>query len=243
MLNYGGPFHKVVGVFAVPAAVVAAPDTALACSIDYAAPEPCDVSVRLFAAGKELALGRIVGPSAEWKTFTAAASNGSHEADRSVNVSGVHGTGSLAVVGARFVTDDGADQHILQHGRAARLEIDYAIFQPDLHERCQVVIAIHRDGVDDVCRYITRELTFDASERQRGTIRLAIPRLTLTDGTYAITIMIAKEGYYDTHQAVFYSINPSVYCCVSRLFEISVVGSGLIGSGTRHVLEGEWSLA
>jgi len=54
--------------------------------------------------------------------------------------------------------------------------------------------------------------------------------------------MVAKERYYDTDQAVFYSINPSVYCCVSRFFEMSVVGSGLIGSGTRHVLEGAWSL-
>jgi hypothetical protein len=41
---------------------------------------------------------------------------------------------------------------------------------------------------------------------------------------------------------VFYSINPSVYCCVSRLFEVAVVGSGLIGTGTRHVLDGVWCL-
>jgi len=73
-------------------------------------------------------------------------------------------------------------------------------------------------------------------------VRLTIPRLTLTDGSYAVTIMIAKEGYYDTHQAVFYSINPSVYSCVSRLCEVSVVASGLIGTGTRHVLDGVWSL-
>jgi len=93
-----------------------------------------------------------------------------------------------------------------------------------------------------LCRYITRDLVFDAGERPRGTVRLAIPRLTLTNGSYAVTIMIAREGYYDTHQAVFYTINPSVYCCVSRLFEVSVVGSGLIGTGTRHVLDGVWSL-
>ena len=123
-----------------------------------------------------------------------------------------------------------------------RLDIDYAISDPDLNERCQVVLALHKDGIDDTCRYIARDLVFDASRRSRGTIRLTIPRLTLTDGSYAVTIMIAKERYYDTHQAVFYSINPSVYCCVSRFFEMSVVGSGLIGSGTRHVLEGAWSL-
>ena len=74
------------------------------------------------------------------------------------------------------------------------------------------------------------------------TIRLTIPQLTLSNGSYSVTVMIAREGYYDTEQVVFYSINPSVYSCVSRLFEVSVVGAGLIGSGTRHVLDGEWRL-
>jgi len=161
---------------------------------------------------------------------------------RTLNVSGVHGTGAVVVTGARFVSADGGELHILEHGERARLDIDYAIFQPDLRERCQVVIALHKDGIEDVCRYITRDLLFDASRRQRGTVRLTIPQLTLTNGSYSVTVMIAREGYYDTEQVVFYSINPSVYSCVSRLFDVSVVGSGLIGSGTRHVLEGVWSL-
>jgi nucleoside-diphosphate-sugar epimerase len=50
------------------------------------------------------------------------------------------------------------------------------------------------------------------------------------------------KGYYDTDQTMFYSINPAGYCNVSRLFEISVVGVGLIGGGTRHVLDRMWSL-
>jgi lipopolysaccharide transport system ATP-binding protein len=105
-----------------------------------------------------------------------------------------------------------------------------------------VVLALHRDGIEDVCRYITRDLVFDADERARGTVRLTIPRLTLTNGTYAVTLLIAKEQYYDSDPVVFYSINPSVYCAVSRFFDVAVVGAGLIASGTRHVLEGEWSV-
>ena len=243
MLNYGSPFHKVAGVFVVPAHL-ADPDAAsLACSIDYASPERCDLSVRLYVAGRELSLGRIVESSADWKTYRALASEPTDGATkRSLNRSGVHGTGAVVVLGARFVSEDNRELHILEHGTTARLDIDYAVVKPDLRERCQVVIALHKDGIEDVCRYITRELLFDASERPRGTVRLTIPRLTLTDGSYAVTIMIAKEGYYDTHQAVFYSINPSVYSCVSRLFEVSVVASGLIGTGTRHVLDGVWSL-
>ena len=242
MLNYGSPFHKVAGVFAVPGPLVDSAES-LACSIDYASPEPCDLTVRLYVRGRELSLGRIVEAGNEWKTYTAmAADEAGDAAARSVNATGVHGTGSIVVMGARFVSDDDRELHILEHGDTARLDIDYAIFNPDLHERCQVVLALHKDGIEDVCRYITRDLVFDARERARGTVRLTIPRLTLTNGTYAVTLMIAKERYYDTDQVVFYSINPSVYCCVSRFFEVTVVGSGLIGTGTRHVLEGAWSL-
>jgi homopolymeric O-antigen transport system ATP-binding protein len=242
MINYGSPFHKVAGVFAVPGHLVDAA-TSFACAIDYASPEPSDLTVRLYVRGRELSLGRIVDAGTEWKTYTAlAVDDASDPAKRPVNVTGVHGTGSIVVTGARFVSDDDRELHILEHGSTARLDIDYAIFNPDLHERCQVVLAVHKDGIEDVARYITRDLLFDARERPRGTVRLTIPRLTLTNGTYAVTLMIAKERYYDTDQVVFYSINPSVYCCVSRFFEVSVVGSGLIGTGTRHVLEGAWSL-
>ena len=241
MRNYGSPFHKVAGVFAVPSDVVDA--EAMACSIDYASPEPCDLTVRLYVNGQALSLGRIVGASAEWTTYRAAAAQEAQDgSSRVLNASGVHGTGAVAVTGARFVADDGRERHILEHGRPARLDIDFAVFQPELRERCQVVLALHKDGIEDVCRFISRDLVFDATRRPRGTVRLTIPRLTLTDGTYSVTVMVAKEGYYDSDQTVFYSINPSVYCCVSRLFDVSVVGSGLIGKGTRHVLDGTWSV-
>jgi homopolymeric O-antigen transport system ATP-binding protein len=241
MRNYGSPFHKVAGVFAIPSALVDA-EAPLACSIDYASPEPCDLTVRLYLRGRALSLGRIVGPGAEWTTYRAAAAEEAHDASsRLLNASGVHGTGAVAVTGARFVADDGGEVHILEHGGAARLDIDFAVFQPDLRERCQVVLALHKDGIEDVCRFISRELVFDAARQPRGTVRLTIPRLTLTDGTYSVTVMVAKEGYYDSDQTVFYSINPSVYCCVSRLFDVSVVGSGLVGAGTRHVLDGTWT--
>ena len=242
MLNYGSPFHKVAGVFAVAARALDAAAEPLSCVVEYASPEPCDLSLRLFVGDEERSLGTLASGPAGWTTHVARAEDDGSGSTRSVNVSGVHGTGAVVVRGARFMSDNGDEQNILQHGAPASLDIDYAILKPDLDECCQVVVAIHKDGIDDVCRYITRDLRLDASRGVAGVIRLTIPRLTLTDGTYAITVMIAKAGYYDTDQPVFYSINPSVYCCVSRLFDVSVVGSGLIGSGTRHVLEGNWSL-
>ena len=105
-----------------------------------------------------------------------------------------------------------------------------------------MTIGFHRDGVQDVCRFIARDLSFDASH-PRGVARLEIPSLSLTDGIYTVSIMIAKEGYYDREQTTFYSINPEVYSARARLFEIMVCGSGLIGNGTIAVSTGRWSLS
>jgi hypothetical protein len=123
------------------------------------------------------------------------------------------------------------------------LLIDYEIRRPELIERAQVVVALHRDGVQDVCRFIARDLVFAARDGAAGTIHLHVPRVLLAEGTYTVTVLIAQEGYYDREQVIFYSINPCVYACVSRVLEIVVGGGGLIARGTAVVGEADWSIA
>ena len=160
---------------------------------------------------------------------------------RTSNASGVHGTGGLIIHAARTLDGDGHESHSLQHGEQASIELDYEVVDPSFDERPQIVIALHRDGVQDVCRWISRDLARStAPASRRGTIRLRIPRLLLTDGQYSVTILVAKEGYYDQPQTLFYTLNPGVYYCASRLFDIVVRGIGLIGSGTMTVAQGEW---
>ena len=160
-----------------------------------------------------------------------------------LNTSGVHGSGAIVVGGARVVGADGRETQSLRHGDAVTFQIDVNVIDPSLRERAQVVIALHRDGVQDVCRWISRDLMFDGAACPSGTIQLHIPRLLLTDGDYSVTILIAREGYYDRDQTQFFTINKDVYYCASRMFDIVVRGSGLIGSGTVSVAEGQWSAA
>lgn len=245
LLNYGTPFHKVAGVFAIPAAPGETRLSDMSCEVDYAAVSECDLVVRLFYRGQEAEVGVIAAASPGWSTWrpdTSSAAAAGRSPD-GLNITGVHGTGTFTVRDAQFVDRDGAELHFLSHGRAATLEIQYTIHDPGLHEKAQVVIALHKDGIQDVCRFITRDLLFNAGDRREGTIRLHVPSLQLTDGEYSVTIMIAKEGYYDSNPSLFYTINPDVYCCVSRMFDVTVTGSGLIGSGTINVGLGEWSLA
>jgi hypothetical protein len=120
--------------------------------------------------------------------------------------------------------------------------LGYRINQPGMSERAQVLIAFHRDGVQDVCRVITRDLLFDAARGVSGEVRLKIPRLWLGPGSYTVTVMVAREGYYDETQTRYFSLNPGVYACHSRALEIVVTDGGAVASGTVMVGEGEWSL-
>jgi hypothetical protein len=113
---------------------------------------------------------------------------------------------------------------------------------PELRERAQVLIAFHRNGVEDVLRVITRDLLFDERAAKCGVVTLRLPRLALAEGTYMVTVMVAEEGYYDRPQSVFYSLNPGVYDCLTKVMEIVVYGGGIVGSGTTIVAEGEWAL-
>ena len=54
--------------------------------------------------------------------------------------------------------------------------------------------------------------------------------------------MIAEHGYYDRRQTTFFAINPGVYSCLSKAFEIIVTGAGPIGEGTVTVKDAEWTL-
>jgi hypothetical protein len=54
--------------------------------------------------------------------------------------------------------------------------------------------------------------------------------------------MLAREGYYDREQTKYFSLNPEVYTCLSRVIEIDVRDAGIVGTGTGVVAEAEWHL-
>jgi len=239
LLNYGSPFQKVAGVFAVDRDIAARQDLALV--VESAADAAATLAVRAFAGERELESAAVrVGTGGWHRDEIALPPRTSSSADAAaVNVSGIQGTGSIVVRNAAFVDRAGVEVFVLDHGQPAALEIAYRIVDPSLSGRAQVVVAWHRSGVQDVCRFFARDILLEGVE---GTLRLAIDRLALTDGRYAITIMITESGYYDREQTTFYAVHPGVYCCLSRLFEVEIVNSGLVGAGTMAVAAGAWSV-
>lgn len=236
--NYGSAFHKAAGVLALGPA-----STDAKLVIDYWSEVAPDLAVEVFQDGQSAVLGRLAGEASAWNRTEldlSGAAWSAAETGLGINATGMHGSGALVVRAVRPVGPDGAASYSLRHGEPAGIEIDYDLVDPAFRERPQIVVAWQRDGVQDVSRWISRDLALDASAQSSGTIRLRIPRLALVDGQYSVTILVAKEGYYDRTQTLFYTLNPDVYCAASRLFEVIVRGSGLIGSGTVVVADGEW---
>lgn len=152
------------------------------------------------------------------------------------------GTNRIRVLDARFIDQAGAEIFFIRHGEPALLLIQYQINDTALHECPQIVVAFHRDGSFDTCRYICRNLMMDGTHDPAGTIEFLIERMPLADGHYTATVLIAREGYYDEEQAQYFTINPGVYACYSRILEFEVIGGRGFAAGTVFVGEAQWAL-
>jgi lipopolysaccharide transport system ATP-binding protein len=245
-LNYGSPFHKVAGVFTVPAPAADLEAAGFLVRVDYRSEVPCDLVLRTFLGTKPVGTEALPPADDAWVSHTAAFS-GSPEAQQRIaaeviNATGVNGTGVIAVDDVSVAGPDGAPTHFLRHGEPATFTIRFRVVDRSLRERAQVVIALHRDGVLPVCRFVARDLLFDGAATPEGVVTLALDRMVLGIGVYSVSVMIAAEGYLDREQTVFYSLNTSVYASLSRVMEFTVAGEGLTPTNIVFVGDGRWNV-
>ena len=240
-LNYGSSFHKVAGIFLVPPTLSARLD-ALALRVHYWSEQPCDLLVRMFIDGHGVSLGALPPAAGSWMSHRISLSDASEDQSASYSFDGVQGTGKIVVDDVRMLDERGEETHVARHGGRVSFVVDYRIADPSVNEHAQFMLIFHRDGVQLVCRVITRDLLFDGATTPRGSVRLDIPKLALSDGSYAVSVFVARENYFDEPQSVFYSLNPGVYYSLNRVFDMTVVGGGLVAGGAVFVAEGEWSL-
>jgi lipopolysaccharide transport system ATP-binding protein len=237
--NFGSPFHKVAGVITVDDAPDALADASLAVEADFWSESPCELTVRCFVRGQEKALGLLPASSGAWIT---GAADGRQLGPVLAAGSGRQGSGAIVVHRIRPIDDAGRDTFTFIHGQPFSLEFAYRINRPGLKERAQVLVAFHRDGVQDVMRSISRDLLFDEAIGREGVVAVRFPKLYLANGSYSVTLMLAKEGYYDETQSVYFSLNPGVYTCLTRALEIVVEGGGVVATGTAVVADADWNL-
>ena len=244
LLNYGSSFHKVAGTIAIPRAGVPLDRRRLSVAIDYWTDQACAMVVRCFVDGRETDLGPIPSVAGRWATVVAVPPvTADVQPPAVVTAAGRQGSGAIIVDSVRPMNDAQVETYAFKHGEPFELHLTYRINQPNLRERPQILLAFLRDGVQDVMRTICRDMLFDSDEALAGTVVVRFPRLPLANGAYSVTVMVAREGYYDEPQTIYFSINPGVYTCLTRAIDITVEGGGIVGTGTSAVTEGLWHVA
>jgi len=128
---------------------------------------------------------------------------------------------------------------IFEHGAPFTLRIGYRINDVNVAAP-QAIVVLHRQGVEDVCRLFCGSLELPPG--RCGEIVVDVARLAVGAGQYTISVAVTEAGYYDRQQTVFFSINPGMYDCWSRAFELQIVGGGVVASGTAVVLDARWTV-
>jgi ABC-type polysaccharide/polyol phosphate transport system ATPase subunit/SAM-dependent methyltransferase len=241
MLNHGSPFHSVSGSFV--GSKLGSLDLLSHFEVEYWMEADSDLLLRVFVNQESVDLGPLPTVAGAWNSHTAKIPSSSTLAPQNeINLAGIHGTGDITIIDILTLNELGQESFHFRHGEAVTIAIKFHIKRKDLCERVQILVAFLRDGVQDVCRVIDRDLIFDHTEHPIGTVFMHWNRMPLAPGSYAVSAIIAKEGYYDRPQSVFYSINPEVYSCISRGTEIIVQDGGAVASGTAVVETADWAI-
>ena len=245
--NFGAVEHK-VGLALFPMSEAAGAKLAAA-TLSFAAlsaaPVDADI-VFIDPSGAERVLHRLLTKAQEWEPITAALSStdreepqAAHGASKAENAR--QGSGRVVLSGFSLANREGETTFTLQHGEPMTVSFDYFINDPSLDEKCQIIFAIKRNGVEDVARVMGRDIRFNAAAARSGRIEARLDPLRLGVARYAITILIAKEGYFENHSGQFFSINPDVYDCEAACLEFDVADrKSPFSSGTGAVFDAQW---
>jgi len=245
MINHGSSFHKVVGVFAVPQSSLANLDD-LTIECDYWADQPCHLLLRCYFDQRPVELGALATTAGQWSTHVAHVrseqANASKASDLLVRGDGVLGSGNVIITRFAMLDDAGAEIYTVRHNEAVTFQIGFKIVKPDLRERAQVFIIISRNTVERLCKFMTSDLTFDASAVAEGVVEMRVEKMMLGAGQYSVAVEIAAEGYVERGMAKFFSLDPDVYHCLTHAQDFIVTESGWIGDGTVFEGEGQWRM-
>jgi len=244
MLNYG-LFNKVAAHFSVDPNFISNSDELKEIKLEVEAFSELDNSLlgAIELDEHELLLGKLEFIAGKHQRIIVSVDSQSsyNGFDRiKLNTSGYQGTGAVLIDGANIYSQDGKETFSIRHGDFVSLTLDYRIIDSNLFEYSDICLVIFRSGTrENICRILTRDLLLDG-KNPRGKLRLDIPKVILGSGRYSIWVFIAKHGYMDADQGIFYSLNPGVHLSQPDVIEFEVTG-GVLTVNTAFVASGIWS--
>ena len=245
MLNYGSPFHKVVGVLAVPRDRF--PElTNMRFVLDYWSDKPCQLGLRCYVGEEAEDLGELSTVMGQWATHDAAyssnGSGGSRPATLPAHAAGIQGAGDIIITHFAMLNSAGAEVCTAKHGEEVTFRIEFKIQKKSLREHAQVFIVISRNNTERVCKFMTGHLTFDEALAPEGVVEMRLPKMMLGAGSYSVAVEITAHDYVEAGITKFFSVDPNVYHCITHALDFTVTNSGWIGDGTIFEGEGDWRM-
>jgi ABC-type polysaccharide/polyol phosphate transport system ATPase subunit len=244
MLNYGSPFHKVVGVVALPRRQLTA-GTDLKIVLECASEEPCRLRLRCYIGGHADDLGELSTTPGEWMTHSAPYRPTPGEGHRPPFVTpapGVQGAADIVITDFAMLDEAGDRVHTVRHGDTASFVLAFRIVKALLRERAQVFLVVSRNNTERVCKFMTDQLIFDQTTTPEGVVEMRVRKMPLGRGTYSVAVEIAAEGYIEKRSNRFFSVDPDVYYCITHALDFTVTDSGWMGDGTIFEGDAEWSM-
>jgi len=242
MRDYGALFRRVSAPVQLPAGTLRDKGAALRVCVRLYDEMGSALAVSIYDGNRRIELGRLSTARNGWAEVMTAAEASAGEERHGMLRSTVYGTGDIQIVDVRLRNAAGEQTFHVRHGEAVTLEFEYVVRRPCLDEPADVLVSMYRDGVHEACKYFSTGLHFGGPGGSKGAVRVEIDRLPLPNGTYFISVMLAKAGYYASNPSIYFSINPDVYACLSRYLEFEVYGGDLVASGMGLVEVARWSI-
>lgn len=198
--------------------------------------------------GAERILHRLMTEAGKWQTLNLKLSEGQEVTVTSQPIAGSkedarQGSGRIVLSNFTLLGEDNCESFVLFHGAPASLKFDYFINDPELSEQSQIIVVFKRNGIDDVMRMKGDSLSFSANVSRSGQIEMRLDEVRLGTGRYSLTVMAARERYFENQTGLFFSINPDVYDVHSGCLEFEVIDPGQsFSSGTGFVGSARWQM-
>lgn len=150
-----------------------------------------------------------------------------------------HGNGGIRVLDVDILDSTKKSTRFLKLGDSVCFQLRYIRRADSIDTNVEAVLTFNRDGIQDVMRVFCPDLKL-SDQGGQGLIEMRLDRLPLAPGTYVISGLIAKKGYYASNSGQPFSLNPQVFDVISRAVEFNVSSDQEVFKGTGVAIEGNW---
>jgi lipopolysaccharide transport system ATP-binding protein len=152
-----------------------------------------------------------------------------------------HGSGAVRYTSVDILDRDGFSTRLLKQGEPITIAFGYKLADPSVADDLELMISITKDGVLNALRAFNTNLVLPPGQHT-GTIHFTCEHLPMASGTFVLSSLIAKRGYYDRNEGKPFSVNHDVYDMIARGLEFEVRPSGPAYQGTILEWQGRWSV-